>query len=95
MTIEARQSPVADRRHAGRAAMADRRRIADRIFRGALAFNTFLTLFWGFMMVTRHDALIFHQYTIDRTAVASIFFSLIFFYVIWGYIWYGDQESRC
>ena len=73
--------------------MADRRRTADRIFRGALAFNTLLTLFWGFMMVTRHDALIFHQYAIDRTAMAGIFFSLIFFYVIWGYIWYAVKNA--
>jgi hypothetical protein len=73
--------------------MADRRRTADRIFRGALAFNTVLTLFWGFMMVTRHDALIFHQYAVDRTAVAGIFFSLMFFYVIWGYIWYAVKNA--
>ncbi len=93
MTIESSTSPVATVGTTIAPTMADRRRIADRIFRGALAFNTFLTLFWGFMMVTRHDALIFHQYAIDRTAVASIFFSLIFFYVIWGYIWYAVKNA--
>ena len=75
------------------ASISERRRTADRIFRGALIFNPALTLFWGFMMVTRRDALIFHQYTVDRTTVASIFFSLLFFYVIWGYIWYAVKNA--
>jgi hypothetical protein len=71
----------------------DRRRTADRIFKGALMFNTALTLFWGFMIVSKRDAFIFHQYTIDRTTLASLFFSLVFFYVIWGYIWYGVKNA--
>lgn len=75
------------------ASISERRRTADRIFRGALIFNTALTLFWGVMMVTQRDALIFHQYTVDRTTVASIFFSLLFFDVIWGYIWYGVKNA--
>ena len=95
MTIESSTSPVATVGTTVAPTMADRRRTADRIFRGALAFNTFLTLFWGFMMVTRHDAFFFHQYAIDRTAVASIFSGLMFFYVIWGFIWYGGQERCC
>jgi hypothetical protein len=79
---------------AGRQALlAERRRTADRIFRGALVFNTALTLFWGYMIVTRRDALIFHHYAIDRTTIGSLFGSLLFFYVIWGYIWYGVKTA--
>jgi hypothetical protein len=73
--------------------IAHRRRTADRVFRGALVFNTALTLFWGFLMVSGRDALFFHQYTIDRTAVAGLFFSLVFFYIIWGYIWYAVKSA--
>jgi len=79
---------------AGRGALlAGRRRTADRIFRGALVFNTALTLFWAFMIVTERDAFIFHQYSIDRTAIASLLFSVLFFYVIWGYIWYAVKNA--
>lgn len=73
--------------------LAGRRRTADRIFRGALAFNTALTLFWGYMMVTQRDALIFRQYGIDRTAIVNVFFSVLVFYVIWGYIWYAVKNA--
>ncbi|HMF62143.1 MAG TPA: hypothetical protein VK595_17305 [Vicinamibacterales bacterium] len=73
--------------------LSERRRTADRIFRGALAFNTALTLFWAFMIVTQRDAFIFHQYSFDRTTIASLFFSLLFFYVIWGYIWYAVKNA--
>jgi hypothetical protein len=34
-------------------ASAERRRTANRIFRGALIFNTALTLFWAVMLATR------------------------------------------
>jgi hypothetical protein len=37
-------------------AIADRRRTADRIFRGALLFNTVLTLFWAVMAATGGEA---------------------------------------
>jgi hypothetical protein len=35
---------------------SDRGRTADRIFRGALVFNTALTIFWGIMLVTLASA---------------------------------------
>jgi hypothetical protein len=72
--------------------LSERRRTADRIFKGALTFNAALTLFWGFLMITRRDALIFHQYAIDRIAIVGILFSVLFFYVIWGYIWYAIKN---
>jgi hypothetical protein len=31
------------------------------------------------MLITQRDAFIFHQYAIDRTGLAGIFFSLVFF----------------
>ncbi len=88
MTIDPATVAVYDAR-----LLAGRRRTADRIFRGALAFNTALTLFWGYMMVTQRDALIFRQYGIDGTAVGSLLFGLLFFYVIWGYIWYAIKNK--
>jgi hypothetical protein len=94
MSIEPKNSPASTVATLPPVApLAERRRTADRIFKGALAFNTGLTLFWGYMIVSRRDALIFHQYTIDRTTVASLLFSLLFFYVIWGYIWYAVKTA--
>jgi hypothetical protein len=79
--------------HADVRPLSERRRTADRIFRGALAFNTALTLFWGYMLITQRDALIFRQYGVDRTTVANVLFSVLFFYVIWGYIWYAVKNA--
>ena len=72
--------------------MADRRRTADRIFRGALVFNSALTGFWLLMVVTQRDALFFLRYNIDRAAVANVAAGILFFYVGWGFIWYGIKN---
>jgi hypothetical protein len=92
MSIAPAAAPAATVASDGRS-LSERRRTADRIFRGALAFNTALTLFWGYMIVTQRDALIFRQYGIDGTAVGSLLFGLLFFYVIWGYIWYAIKNK--
>ena len=67
----------------------ERRRTADRIFQGALIFNTALTLFWVVMLATGGDAVFFREYDISREALMRIFSTVLFFYVVWGFIWYG------
>jgi hypothetical protein len=66
-----------------------RRRTADRIFRGALIFNIALTAFWLFVLLVNRDAVFFKTYEIDRAALGRIAGGIIFFYVVWGFIWYG------
>ena len=66
----------------------DRRRIADRVFRGALIFNTALTLFWVFAYVYG-GTLFFQDYRMDRAALMRVAGGIFFFYVLWGLIWYG------
>ena len=71
------------------AAFRDRRTTADRVFRGALAFNGALTLFWLAMLATRGNAFFFKEYDVTRVAVGQVFGGIFFFYVLWGFIWYG------
>jgi len=71
------------------AELGDRRRTADRIFRGALAFNAALTVFWAVMLVTRGNAYFFATYDITRERLTQVFFGVLFFNVLWGFIWYG------
>lgn len=66
-----------------------RRRTAQRVFRGALLFNTALTAFWLFVLATGRGFGIFQQHTIGRDAIGRVFGGILFFYVIWGFIWYG------
>jgi len=65
-----------------------RRRTADHIFRGALIFNAALTAFWLFALLVKGDALFFRTYQIDRAALGRIAAGIVFFYVVWGVIWY-------
>jgi hypothetical protein len=68
---------------------AARRRTADRIFRGALIFNAALTLFWLFVILFNRNAVFFKTYEIDRAALGRIAGGVFFFYILWGFIWYG------
>jgi hypothetical protein len=70
-------------------AFIERRRTADRIFKGALIFNTALTVFWLVMLATGGNAVFFREYDISREALMRIFSTVLFFYVLWGFIWYG------
>jgi hypothetical protein len=67
----------------------DRRRTATRIFRGALVFNAALTVFWLFVTVTGSGTRFFGSYHVDRARVTSVAFGILFFYVLWGFIWYA------
>jgi hypothetical protein len=69
--------------------IVDRRRTADRIFRGALIFNTALTLFWLVMLAVRGNAYFFATYAVTRERLVQVFTGILFFNVIWGFIWYG------
>lgn len=69
------------------AAFAARRRIADRIFRGALAFNCALTAFWLVAVTTQRDVVFFARYNIDLEGVLRVGVGILIFYVLWGFIW--------
>ena len=66
-----------------------RLRTAHRVFRGALIFNTALTAFWLFAVLTHRTGGFFGHYEIGRDIVGRIAGGILFFYVIWGFIWYG------
>jgi hypothetical protein len=69
-----------------------RRRTADLIFRGALAFNVALTMFW-LATVLSGSSFFFTTYRPDREAAGRIFFGILFFYVIWGVIWWAIKNA--
>ena len=87
------QTTVTDLPSAADPAFGERRRTADLIFRGALAFNTALTLFWIVMLATGGNAVFFQRYDITREGVAGVFGGIFFFYVLWGFVWYGVKSA--
>jgi hypothetical protein len=70
----------------------ERRRTADRVFRGALLFNTALTAFWLFVLITHRSSGFFGHYDVGWDAVPRIGGGILFFYVVWGFIWYGVKN---
>ena len=66
-----------------------RRRTADRVFRGALIFNAGLTILWLFAVVTGRSTVFFQNYRMDRDALQRVGGGILFFYVLWGFIWYA------
>ena len=67
----------------------ERRRTADRVFRGALFFNTALTLFWLFLVATGSQTIFFQVSGLTRDSLIRVGAGILFFYVAWGFIWYG------
>jgi len=63
-------------------------RTARRVFRGALAFNTALTLFWLVSMAT-DSRFFFSEYRITLRSVGNVLIGIAFFYVLWGLVWWG------
>ena len=59
------------------------------MFLAALIFNTALTAFWLFAVLTIAPAGSSAHYEIGRDIVGRIAGGIFFFYVIWGFIWYG------
>ena len=73
-------------------AFLERRRTADRVFKGALTFNTSLTVFWLVMLATGGNAYFFGSYSVDGAAIGRVLGGVFFFYVLWGFIWYGIKS---
>src|SRR5215210_2008325 len=73
-------------------AFVARRRTADKVFRGALAFNAALTAFWVFVTISGRDAVFFQDYRIDRATLMRVGSGIVFFYVLWGFLWYGIKS---
>jgi hypothetical protein len=71
----------------------ERRLTADRIFRGALVFNGALTAYWIFIEATHGHSMFFQHSAIDRTTIGRVASGILFFYVIWGFIWYGIKSQ--
>ena len=71
----------------------ERRRIADRIFRGALIYNAALTVFWLVVLATGRSPGFFSQYRPSLAGAGQVLIGIFFFYVLWGFIWYGVQAS--
>src|SRR3954471_6486389 len=69
-----------------------RLRTAHRVFRGALMFNTALTAFWLFAVLTHRTGGFFGQYEIGRDVLGRIAGGILFFYVVWGFVWYGIKS---
>ncbi len=74
-------------------ALEQRRRVADRVFKGALLFNGALTVFWLAMLVTGTDAVFFGTYAVDRDAIVRVISGVLIFGVFWGGIWYGVKNA--
>jgi hypothetical protein len=73
-------------------AVLERRRTADLVFKGALIFNTSLTVFWLVMLATGANAFVFGSYDVSLGAVGRVLGAVFFFYVVWGFIWYGIKS---
>ncbi len=76
----------------GAAAADRRRRTADIIFRSALAFNAALTLFW-LLTFLGGGSFFFEDYRVDGETAGRIFSGVLFFYVIWGVIWWAIKGA--
>src|SRR3954462_9649260 len=69
-----------------------RLRTAHRVFRGALMFNTALTAFWLFAVLTHRTGGFFGQYESGGDVLGRIAGGILFFYVVWGFVWYGIKS---
>lgn len=69
-----------------------RHRTARAIFRGALAFNAALTVFW---LVTffAGGSRFFSDYRVNWETAGRIGMGVLFFYVIWGVIWWAIKAA--
>jgi hypothetical protein len=66
----------------------DRVLTSDRVFRGALYFNTALTAFWIFVRLTHRGFGVFEHYEVGWDTVPRVLGGVFVFYVVWGVIWY-------
>ena len=69
-----------------------RRRTATTIFRGALVFNAALTIFWLATYLSG-GSFFFRDYRVGWESVGRVFAGVLFFYVIWGVIWWAIKSA--
>lgn len=69
-----------------------RHSIAQRVFRGTLAFTAGLTLLWAYVLVTRTDTPFFPYQPITLTAIGQVAAGIGIFHLFWGLIWYGVKN---
>jgi hypothetical protein len=74
------------------AGFAGRLRTADLIFRGALLFNTALTVFWIIVYATGGNTIFFRQYAVTREALMRVTVGFLVFSVVWGFVWFGVKN---
>jgi hypothetical protein len=67
-------------------------RTARRVFLGALAFNAALTLLWLWSYATGRGTAFFSDYRITGQAIGQVAGFILFFYVIWGFVWWGIKN---
>jgi hypothetical protein len=79
---------VAESAHEADRTFQERRRTADRIFRGALVFNGALTAYWLVLFITGGKAVFFRDYDADREALVRVGRMILYFYIVWGFIWW-------
>lgn len=72
---------------------AVRRRIADRVFQGALLFNAALTVFWLVLSLTGETTIFFQDYSVTWASLGRIAAGVGFMFVLWGFIWYGVKTA--
>jgi len=66
---------------------------ARRIFVWAVIFYGALTALWAVSMLTGHGTRFFGTYTVDAAALGRVGGAIVFFYVIWGLIWWGVKSA--
>jgi hypothetical protein len=69
-----------------------RLRTASRIFRGALAFNVALTVFW-LITLAAGGSMFFADYTVDAAAVGRVVGGVLIFNVVWGGVWWAIKTA--
>jgi hypothetical protein len=81
LMAEAVQTPVAT--------ADERRRTVDRVFRGALVFNSALTVYWLFLLATGGSSVFFQDYRADVKHLGATLIYLLFYFVSGGIVWLG------
>jgi hypothetical protein len=66
----------------------ERRRTVDRVFRGALFFNSALTAYWLFLLATGGSSPLFRDYRGDVKELGGLLILLLYF-VGWSFFWLG------
>jgi hypothetical protein len=75
------------------ASPAAKRRQADLVFYGSLAYTSALTLFWVFVLATgRGGGAFFSQWQLTLVSVRNVAVGFTIFNLVWGLIWLGIKN---